>query len=292
MGDYEQFSFPGWNNETVYGYLVKPVDFDPAKRYPVALLIHGGPQWSFSDSFSYRWNPQVYTGRGYAVVLIDFHESTGYGQDFADSIRGDWGKKPLVDLQKGLNALLEKNPWMDGTRVSALGDSYGGYMVNWIEGAWPDRFRCLVTHDGIFDTRYDYFSTDELWFDEWENSGNPWENPEAFSRFNPAEHVAAWKTPLLVIHGGKDYRIPETDGFSVFTALQRNNIPGRLLYFPDENHWVLKPQNSILWHDTVLDWLDQWNGNTPPRWGTLPADTVPGQILPVFTRNGVAVQTP
>ncbi len=292
MGDYEQFSFPGWNNETVYGYLVKPVDFDPAKRYPVALLIHGGPEGSFADTFSYRWNPQVYAGRGYAVVLIDFHGSVGYGQAFTDSIRGDWGGKPLVDLQKGLNASLEKYPWMDGDRVSALGASYGGYMVNWIEGAWPDRFRCLVTHDGIFDTRYAYFSTEELWFEEWENYGTPWENPEAYSRHNPAEHVAAWKTPLLVIQGGKDYRIPETEGFSAFTALQRNNIPGRLLYFPDENHWVLKPQNSIRWHDTVLDWLDQWNGNAPPRPGTVPAVAVPGQFPPVFKGNGVAVQIP
>lgn len=257
MGEYEQFSFSGWNNETVYGYVVKPVDFNPAKKYPVALLIHGGPQGSFADEFHYRWNPQVYAGRGYVVVMIDFHGSVGYGQAFTDSIRGDWGGKPLVDLQKGLNATLDKYPWMDGDRVSALGASYGGFMVNWIEGAWPDRFRCLVMHDGVFDTQSMYFSTDELWFDEWENNGTPWQNPEAYSRFNPADHVADWKTPMLVIQGGRDYRIPETQGFGAFTALQRNNIPSKLLYFPDENHLVLTPQNSILWHDTVLDWLDQ-----------------------------------
>ncbi len=258
MGEYEQFSFSGWNNESVYGYVVKPVDFDPAKKYPVALLIHGGPEGSFADDFHYRWNPQVYAGRGYAAVMIDFHGSVGYGQAFTDSIQEDWGGKPLVDLQKGLNATLEKYPWMDGERVSALGASYGGFMVNWIEGAWPDRFRCLVMHDGVFDTRSMYFSTDELWFEEWENNGTPWQNPEAYSRFNPADHVADWKTPMLVIQDGCDYRIPDTQGFGAFTALQRKNIPSRLLYFPDENHWVLKPQNSILWHDTVLDWLDQW----------------------------------
>nr|WP_320160326.1 S9 family peptidase [uncultured Methanoregula sp.] len=282
MGEYEQFSFPGWNNETVYGYVVKPVDFDPAKKYPVALLIHGGPQGSFADDFGYRWNPQAYAGRGYAVVTIDFHGSVGYGQAFTDSIREDWGGKPLVDLQKGLNATLEKNPWMDGDRVSALGGSYGGFMINWIAGAWPDRFRCLVTHDGQFDTRYSYFDTDELWFDEWDQNGTPWENPGAYSRYNPAEHVALWKTPTLVIQGGNDYRVPETEGFAVFSALQRRNIPSRLLYFPDENHWVLKPGNSILWYHTVLDWLDQWTGNSavPASAGSAPA--VPGKIPPVF----------
>jgi dipeptidyl aminopeptidase/acylaminoacyl peptidase len=271
MGDYEQFSFSGWNNETVYGYVVKPVDFDPTKRYPVAFLIHGGPQSSFSDDFSYRWNPQTYAGRGYAVVMIDFHGSTGYGQAFTDSIQEDWGGKPLVDLQMGLNATLEHYQWMDGDRVAALGASYGGYMINWIAGAWPDLFRCLVTHDGPFDLRSSYFDTDELWFPEWNQNGTPWEKPEAYSRYNPAEHVDAWKTPTLVIQGGKDYRVPETEGFAVFTALQRRNIPSKLLTFPDENHWVLKPQNSIQWHDTVLDWLDQWTGNTPPSTTGAPA---------------------
>lgn len=261
MGEYEQFSFSGWNNERVYGYVVKPVDFNLSKKYPVALLIHGGPQGSFADEFHYRWNPQVYAARGYTVVMIDFHGSVGYGQAFTDSIQGDWGGKPLVDLQKGLNATLDKYPWMDGERVSALGASYGGFMVSWIEGAWPDRFRCLVMHDGVFDTKSMYFSSDELWYEEWENNGTLWENPEAYSRFNPADHVADWKTPMLVIQGGRDYRVPETQGFGAFTALQRNNIPSKLLYFPDENHWVSTPENSILWHDTVLDWLDQWTGD-------------------------------
>ena len=286
MGAYEQFSFSGWNNETVYGYVVQPVDFDPAKKYPVALLIHGGPQGSFSDDFSYRWNSQAWAGREYAVVMIDFHGSVGYGQAFTDSIRDDWGGKPLVDLRKGLNASLEKYPWMDGDRVSALGGSYGGYMVNWIQGAWPDRFRCLVDHDGPFDTRYEYFETDELWFDEWEHRGTPWENPASYSRDNPAGHVVAWRTPMLVIQGGKDYRVPESEAFAAFTALQRKNIPGKLLYFPDENHWVLKPQNSILWYHTVLDWLDRWNGNV------LPAQAVTGEIPAIFKGILVPVRVP
>lgn len=295
MGEYEQFSFAGWNNDTVYGYIVKPVDFDPAKKYPVALLIHGGPEGSFPDDFSYRWNPEVYAGRGYAVVMIDFHGSVGYGQVFTESIQEDWGGKPLTDLQMGLNASLERYPWMDGMRVSALGASYGGFMTSWIEGAWPDRFRSLVMHDGIFDTWSMYYSTDELWFPEWENNGTPWQNPEAYSRFNPADHVAAWKTPMLVIQGGSDYRVPETQGFGAFTALQRRNIPSKLLYFPDENHWVLKPQNSILWHDTVLDWLDQWNGNTRPPVNAVPADTIagkiiPGKIPPVFLDKTIPVR--
>ena len=177
MGDFEQFSFKGYQGDTVYGYVVKPVDFDPARKYPVVLLIHGGPQQSFGNEFHYRWNPQAYAGAGYAVVMVDFHGSTGYGQAFTDSIRGDWGGKPLEDLQKGLAAALEQYPWMDGTRVGALGASYGGYMINWIAGNWPDRFRCLVNHDGTFDSRMNYFETEELWFDEWEHLGTPWSNP-------------------------------------------------------------------------------------------------------------------
>ncbi len=258
MGEYEQFSFHGWNDETVYGYVVKPVDLDPAKKYPVAFLIHGGPQGSFGNVFHYRWNPQAYAGAGYAVVMVDFHGSTGYGQAFCDAIRGDWGGKPLVDLQKGLAAALERYPWMDGERVGALGASYGGYMVNWIAGRWPDRFRCLVNHDGSLDERMAYFDTEELWFPEWEHHGTPWDNTDGCEEQNPLRFVGQWKTPMLVIHGGQDFRVPLTQGLGTFNALQRRDIPSRLLYFPDENHWVLKPHNSILWHETVIAWLDQW----------------------------------
>lgn len=258
MGDYEQFTFKGWNDEQVHAYVVKPVDFTPTRKYPVAFLIHGGPQGSFGNHFHYRWNPQAYAGAGYAAVMVDFHGSTGYGQAFTDSIRGDWGGKPLEDLKKGLDAALAKYEWMDGKRVSALGASYGGYMINWIAGNWPDRFRCLVNHDGNLCERLAYFDTEELWFPEWEHGGTPWENPEGYEKHNPINYVKNWKTPMLVIHGALDYRVVDTQGMSTFTALQRRGIPSKFLYFPDENHWVLKPANSILWHDTVIEWLDEW----------------------------------
>jgi len=258
MGEYEQFTFAGWNDEMVYCYIVKPVDFDPAKNYPVAFLIHGGPQGSFGNSFHYRWNPQAYAGAGYAVVMVDFHGSTGYGQAFTDSIRGDWGGKPLKDLQKGLAAALKRYPWMDRDRVGALGASFGGYMINWIAGNWPDRFRCLVNHDGNIDERMAYFDTEELWFPEWDHLGTPWDNPAGYEKHNPVNFVKNWKTPMLVIHGALDFRVADTHGLGTFNTLQRLGIPSKLLYFPDENHWVLKPANSILWHETVISWLDCW----------------------------------
>ena len=264
FGEPEQFTFAGWNDETVHAYIVKPVDFDPKKKYPVAFLIHGGPQGSFGNDFHYRWNPQIYAGAGYAAVMVDFHGSTGYGQDFVDSISRDWGGKPFIDLQKGLAAALERCPWMDGDRVAALGASYGGYMINWIAGNWPDRFRCLVNHDGSLDTRFAYFDTEELWFPEWEGGGTPWEKPQVFEDISPIHHIGEWRTPMLVIHGARDFRVPETQGLATFTALQRRGIPSKLLYFPDENHWVLKPANGILWHETVLAWLDKWARPTSP----------------------------
>jgi dipeptidyl aminopeptidase/acylaminoacyl peptidase len=258
MGDYEQFSFEGAGGETVYGFVVKPVGFEEGGSYPVAFLIHGGPQGSFSNNFHYRWNPQTYAGQGFAAVMIDFHGSTGYGQAFTDSISGDWGGKPLEDLQLGLAAALERYGFLDGDRVCALGASYGGYMINWIAGQWPDRFRCLVNHDGIFDNRSMYYATEELWFPEWEHGGPYFANPEGFERHNPAQYVDQWRTPMLVIHGELDYRVPVTQGIMTFTALQRRGIESRFLYFPDENHWVLKPHNSMHWHDQVNDWLQKY----------------------------------
>ncbi len=258
MGDYEQFTFKGWNDEEVFCTIVKPADFDPAQKYPIAFLIHGGPQGSFGNHFHYRWNPQAYAGAGYAVVMVDFHGSTGYGQAFSDAISGHWGDRPLEDLQKGLAAAIDRYSWMDGDRVAALGASYGGYMINWIAGNWPDRFRCLVNHDGILDTRGMYFDTEELWFPEWENGGTPWSNPEGYEEFNPVRYVENWKTPMLVVHGALDYRLPDVQGLGTFNALQRLGIPSKLLYFPDENHWVLKPHNSIQWHETVIEWMDRW----------------------------------
>jgi dipeptidyl aminopeptidase/acylaminoacyl peptidase len=256
LSPFEQFSFRGWNDETVYGYLVKPYGFENGKRFPVAFVVHGGPQASLQNLWNYRWNAQTFAGGGYAVVMIDFHGSPGYGQAFTDSISRDWGGKPLVDLQKGLAAALDRYPWLDGERVCALGASYGGFMMNWIEGNWPDRFRCIVNHDGLFDQRMMYYSTEELWFPEWEFDGPYYQNPQGYERVNPADFVTRWHTPMLVIHGEKDFRIPYPQGIAAFTALQRRGIESRLLIFPDENHWVLKPANSILWYHTVLGWLD------------------------------------
>ena len=257
LGQPEAFTFRGAHADTVHGYLVRPVDFDASKKYPVALLIHGGPQGSFGNEFHYRWNPQAYAGAGYAVVTIDFHGSTGYGQAFTDAINGDWGGAPYEDLIKGLDFALARFGFLDGQRVGALGASYGGYMINWILGH-TDRFRCLVSHDGNLDERAAYFDTEELWFPEWEHGGTPWQSPANYARNNPADFVKNWKTPTLVVHGGRDFRVVETQGLSTFTALQRKGIPSKLLYFPDENHWVLKPLNSKQWHETVIGWLDQW----------------------------------
>ncbi len=258
MGMAEQFAFKGWNDEDVHCYVVKPVDFDESKKYPVAFLIHGGPQGSFGNDFHYRWNPQVYAGAGYAAVMVDFHGSTGYGQAFTDAINGHWGDRPFEDLQKGLAAALERYPWMDGERVAALGASYGGYMINWIAGNWPDRFCCLVNHDGNLCERLAYYDTEELWFPEWERGGPEWERQEEYDKHNPINHIDKWQTPMLVIHGSKDFRVVDTQGISTFTALQRKGIPSKFLHFPDENHWVLKPANCIQWHETVIGWIDQW----------------------------------
>jgi dipeptidyl aminopeptidase/acylaminoacyl peptidase len=257
FGEYEQFSFIGANGETVYGHVMKPWNAAPGAKYPVAFLVHGGPQGSFGNGWSYRWNPQVYAGAGYATVFIDFHGSTGYGQKFTDSISGDWGGKPLEDLKKGLAAAVAKFPWLDRERSCALGASYGGYMMNWIEGNWSDGFRCIVNHDGVFDTRGMAYSTEEQWFTDWENGGAYFTVPENHERFNPVNHVTKWKTPMLVVQGDQDFRIPTAQGLSTFTALQRRGVESKLLVFPDENHWVMKPANSLLWHHTVLGWLDQ-----------------------------------
>jgi dipeptidyl aminopeptidase/acylaminoacyl peptidase len=250
---FKKFSFNGANNDTVWGFTLKP---QSTAKLPIAFVIHGGPQGSFSNSWSYRWNPRAFSGPGYAVVSVDFHGSTGYGQAFTDAIRNNWGGWPLEDLQKGLAFATANDPQLDADNACALGASYGGYMVNWIAGQWPDRFKCLVQHDGVFDARAMAYETEELWFDEWEHGGKAYyEDPAAFERWNPVNHVARWKTPMLVITGEKDYRIPYTQGIASFTALQRKGIPSKLLVNPDENHWVLKPKNSIRWYGEVLEWL-------------------------------------
>ncbi|HEY4292522.1 S9 family peptidase [Luteibacter sp.] len=257
-GDFEFFTFKGWNNETVQGYMVKPVGFKRGKTYPVAFIIHGGPQGAMTNSWSYRWNAQTYAGQGFAVVTVNFHGSTGYGQAFTESISGDWGGKPLDDLKAGWDAALSKYKFLDGDRACALGASYGGYMVYWMAGNWNQPWKCFVDHDGVFDARAMYYDTEELWFEEKENGGTQFDHPENYERFNPINHVKDWRVPMLIVHSGKDFRIPETQGMGAFTALQRRGIPSKLLHFPDENHWVLKPQNSVQWHETVNAWLKEW----------------------------------
>jgi len=258
MGDYEFFTFKGADDATVQGYVVKPANFDPNKKYPVAFIIHGGPQGAMTNEFHYRWNPQTYAGDGFAVVTVNFHGSTGYGQKFTDAISQDWGDKPLVDLQKGWAAALEKYTFLDGNRACALGASYGGYMIYWMAGNWQQPWKCFVDHDGVFDNRMMAYSTEELWFSEWENGGTQWDHPENYEKYNPIDHVKDWRVPMLVVHSANDYRIPLEQGLAAFTALQRKGIPSKFLEFPDENHWILKPQNSVLWHDTVNKWLHQW----------------------------------
>ncbi|MCC6927179.1 S9 family peptidase [Novosphingobium sp.] len=249
-----RFSFKGAGGDMVWGQIHRPAG--ASGKLPVLLFVHGGPQGSFNDAWSFRWNPRIFASQGYAVVSVDFHGSTGYGQAFTDSINRDWGGKPLEDLKLGLAAALATNPDLDGANSCALGASYGGYMMNWIEGQWPDRFKCLVNHNGVFDSRAMAYATEELWFDEWEHGGKPYhEAPGEYEKWNPANHVAKWQTPMLVVLGEKDFRIPYSQGLGAFTALQRKGVEAELLVFPDENHWVLKAKNSLQWHQTVFAWL-------------------------------------
>ena len=251
-----RFNFAGAGGDRVWGQIHKPARVEG--KLPVILYVHGGPQGSFNDGWSTRWNPRVLASQGYAVVSVDFHGSTGYGQDFTDSINRDWGGKPLEDLQLGLAAALSADPQIDGERACAMGASYGGYMMNWIAGNWADRFDCLVQHDGLFDMRSFYYTTEELWFPRWDFGGSYAEQKELYERWNPVNYVENWQTPMLVITGEQDFRVPYTQGLASFTALQERGIPSQLLVFPDENHWVLGAKNSLQWHETVFAWLDRW----------------------------------
>ncbi|WP_432770768.1 MAG: S9 family peptidase [Sphingopyxis sp.] len=250
--DVQRIEFKGAGGDTVWGQIVKPAD--TKGKLPVAFLVHGGPQGSFGNSWSTRWNPRLFSAPGYAAVSIDFHGSTGYGQAFTDSINQDWGGKPLEDLKLGLAAAGAQDANLDVANACALGGSYGGYMMNWIAGNWPDGFKCLVTHAGVFDLRAMAFETEELWFDEWDHGGPWWKRTDP-EKWNPVNHVAKWKTPTLVIHGEKDFRIPYSQSLAVFNALQRQGIESELLIYPDENHWILKGQNSVQWYSTVFDWM-------------------------------------
>jgi dipeptidyl aminopeptidase/acylaminoacyl peptidase len=257
------FWFTAADKTEVQGLFIEPPGFDPAKKYPVKFLIHGGPQGAWGESWSYRWNAELFAANGYVVVMINPRGSTGYGQAFVDAVNGDWGGKPFTDLMQGLDYAEQHYPFIDKTRECALGASYGGYMANWVLGH-TDRFKCIVSHDGMFDPESAYGTTEELWFNEWEFKGKPWDyygKPDAenpYRKWSPARSARNFKTPTLVIHGQLDYRLDVSEGFQLFTTLQRLGVPSKMLYFPDEGHWVLKPQNSQLWYKTVNDWVDQW----------------------------------
>lgn len=266
----ESFMFPGAENTTVQGFLLRPPGFDETRKYPVKFLMHGGPQGAWGDAWSYRWNPELMAASGYVVVMVNPRGSTGYGQAFIDGVNGDWGGKPYVDLMKGLDYVEQHYSFVDKTRECALGGSYGGFMANWIL-THTNRFACIVTHDGMFNPQSAYGSTEEMWFNEWEfrapgdkEPGQPWryaDKPVAtdpFRKWSPLLSIKNAKTPTLVIHSQRDYRLDVSEGFQLFTALQRLDVPSRMLYFPDEGHWVLKPQNSQRWYEEVGEWCDRW----------------------------------
>jgi dipeptidyl aminopeptidase/acylaminoacyl peptidase len=274
----DAFMFDGAAGTRVEGFIVRPPNFDPAKKYPVKFLMHGGPQTAWGDAWSYRWNWELMAAGGYVVIGINRRGSTGYGQKFVDEISGDWGGKAFVDLMKGLDYAEAKYPFIDKNRECALGASYGGYMANWVL-THTDRFKCIVTHDGMFNPQSAYGSTEEMWFNEWEfrplgangmvggtKPAQPWDyfgatnDADPFRKWSPMLHIKAAHTPTLVIHSQRDYRLDVSEGFQLFTALQRLGVPSKMLYFPDEGHWILKPQNSELWYQTVGDWCDRWTG--------------------------------
>jgi len=240
----------------IQSLLVKPPAFDPNKKYPAIVLVHGGPQSAWEDAWSYRWNAQMFASHGYVVIMTNFHGSTGYGQKFVEEISGDWGGACYQDVMKATD-YLESLPYVDRTRIGAAGASFGGYMINWIAGH-TNRFKALVSHDGVYDSRSMYGETEEIWFDEWEHQGPPWTKREAYEKSSPSNHVQNIQTPMLLVQGALDFRIPEGQAIQLFTSLQRRGVPSRLFYFPDEGHWVLKPQNSQLWYKTVLEWLDKY----------------------------------
>ncbi|WP_435017374.1 S9 family peptidase [Tundrisphaera sp. TA3] len=253
----ERFDFKGADDDAVSGWVLKPPGFDPSKKYPVAFLIHGGPQGAWHDEWHGRWNYQMFAAPGYAVVAINPRGSTGYGQRFTDQISQDWTGRVYTDLMAGLDHALKTYPYLDGSNVAAAGGSYGGFMANWIAGH-SDRFKALVSHAGVFDLPSMYGTTEELWFAEWEFGGTPWEQPKRYHDQSPSNFAEGFKTPTLVIHGALDFRVPEAQGFGMFTTLQRRGVPSRLVYFPDEGHWILKPANRIVWWREVHAWMAQY----------------------------------
>lgn len=275
FGEYGQFSFKGWNNEDVTGHWIKPTNFEAGKKYPVALIIHGGPQSAFGNLFHTRWNSQLWAAQGYGVLLIDFHGTPGYGQAFTDSINKNWGSKPFEDVKKGFNAAVQQMPWLDGEHACALGASYGGYMVNWIAGAWNDQLKCLVNHAGLFDMKSFATTTEELWFPEHDFGGSGVDQNVDFDTYSPSNFVQQWKLPMLVTHGMKDYRVPYAQGIGAYTSLQRQSIPSRLVMFETEDHWIQNHQNLKRWYGEVFDWMSRWTSETNQTPATDQAPALP-----------------
>jgi dipeptidyl aminopeptidase/acylaminoacyl peptidase len=256
MGDASDTFWTGADGARIQAHLIKPPNFDPSKKYPAIVLIHGGPQGAWGDAWSYRWNPQIFAAKDYVILMPNPRGSSGFGQQFVEQISRDWGGRVYTDIMNGVDWLAAQ-PYVDASRMGAAGGSYGGYMVNWILGH-SDRFKALVSHAGVYNLESMYGVTEEQWFPEWEFGGNPWDNPELYTKWSPHRFAKNFNTPTLVTHGELDYRVPIGEGFQLFTALQRKGVPSRMLYFPDEGHWVLKPQNSRLWFQTVGEWFDRW----------------------------------
>ena len=257
MTPLEEFWVDGADGAKVQSFLIKPGNFTPGRKYPVLMLIHGGPQGFWGHAWTYRWNAQVFAAAGYAVVMPNPRGSTGYGQKFVDEINNDWGGRAFDDIMAVADHMVTDVPWADGSKMTAAGGSYGGYMVNWILGH-TQRFKALISHAGVYDLVSEFGATEEVWFPLWEYGGTPWEKPENYAKWSPNNFVQEFHTPTLVIHGELDFRVPYTQGLELFTALQMQKVPSKLLIFPDEGHWVLKPQNSILWYKTFIDWMDSW----------------------------------
>jgi dipeptidyl aminopeptidase/acylaminoacyl peptidase len=261
-----RFSFVGAKGDTVWGYAMKPPGIAKGAKVPIAYMVHGGPQDSASDSFLFGWNAAVIASAGYGVVATDFHGSIGYGQAFTESVSGHWGSYPLEDLEKGLDAATTRFPWLDASNACALGGSFGGYMMNWVEGMWPDRFKCIVQHDGMFDLRSWAYETEELWYADWEHGGRAYyEDPAAFEKWNPVNLVSKWKTPQLVITSEGDFRVPYTQGLAAFTALQQRGIPSKLIVFPGGSHLIVAPKERRQWYQEVLAWLGRWTDSSAKR---------------------------
>lgn len=257
MSDLETFWAKGADSTKVQSILIKPPFFDSSKKYPVIFLIHGGPQGHWSDDFHYRWNLQLFASKGYVVIATNPRGSTGYGQKFTNEISKDWGGKVFIDLMNSLDYAISNFNFIDKNNLFAAGASYGGYMINWIEGH-TDRFNALFCHDGVYNLESMYGTTEELWFPEWEFGGTPWENREIYEKWSPSNFVKNFKTPMLIAHGGNDFRVPEGQAFELFTALQKRNIPSKFIYFPEESHFVTKPQNSVFWWNTIFDWFEKF----------------------------------